>query len=107
MYSEMYLAKPNLNNFLHAEKFATIKEAVKFLNDRLKVEEKVDENGDAVAPAMIFPKMGFADFALLGKILRVEADGYAVFTEEEKELEAMEDLEGVAIAVAFLKETEA
>jgi len=85
----MYLAKPNLNNFLHAEEFATIKEAVEFLNNRLKVEEKVDENGDAVAPAMIFPKMGFADFAFLGKILRVEADGYAIFTEEEEELNAM------------------
>jgi len=89
----MYLAKPNLNNFLHAKEFATIKEAVEFLNDRLKVEEKFDENGDAVSPAMLFPKMKFADFAFLGKILRVEADGYSVFTEEEEELEKMEKVE--------------
>jgi len=67
----MYLAKPNMFNSLHAREFETIKEATHYLNDRLKVEVKYDALGNLIDPAMIFPKMGWEDFAILGKILKI------------------------------------
>lgn len=89
----MFLAKPNTLNSLHTETFKTIAEAVSYLNDRLKVPPKViNENGFEEEPMMIYPKMKFIDFALLGKILVVEKDGTAKDLCElsEKELKVME-----------------
>ena len=100
----MYLAKPNHNNFLHSEKFPTIREAVKFLNSRLMVEPKIDSEGNDVPPAMVFPTMKFVDFAYLGKIMRVDGDETSVFTEDEKVLDAMEELESLLIIEKFLSE---
>lgn len=71
----MFIAKPNLTNFLHAETFETIAEATKYLNDRMKVEPKVNEFGEPVEPVMIYPKMKWEDWALLGKIMTVEETG--------------------------------
>lgn len=93
----MYLAKPNHNNFLHSEKFPSIKDAVEYLNGRLMVEEKIDENGNDVSPAMVFPKMKFIDFAWLGKIMRVdsydESRLYNLSQHSEEDLKLIESVD--------------
>lgn len=63
----MFIAKPRVSNFIDSKTFETAKEAVKYLNDINVADE---ENKD-----WFIPKLKFEDWALIGKILKVNSDG--------------------------------
>lgn len=88
----MFLAKPNTFNHLHCKTFKSISEAVEYLNNRLKVPPKINDEGFEEEPMMIYPKMKFIDFALLGKIKKVYPSGVVETLDHlsEKELKKLE-----------------
>jgi hypothetical protein len=61
----MYVAKPNLNNSLGQKTFATLKEAVSYL------EEKTGHKMDFVVDK--YSKEKIYDWELVGKLKRIEA----------------------------------